>query len=35
MYELVRRIWEEERICEEWKETIKEETERGVRITGE
>ena len=39
MYELVRQIWEEERIPEEWKEMIflytKGETEIGVRITGE
>jgi len=40
MYELVRQIWEEEMIPEEWKETIivpthtKEETEISVRITG-
>jgi len=32
IYELVRQIWEEERIPEEWKETI---IEIGVRITGE
>ena len=38
MYELVRQIWGEERIPEEWKETIiipvhkREERERGVRI---
>jgi hypothetical protein len=40
MYELVRQIWEEERIPEEWKEKIivpihKRGTEMGVRITGE
>ena len=40
LYELVRQIWEEKRIPEEWKETIivpvlKRETEIGVRITGE
>jgi len=40
MYELVIQILEEERIPEEWKETIivpihKEETEIGVRIAGE
>ena len=39
MYEPVRQIWEEERIPEEWKEAqflhTKEETEIGMRITGE
>ena len=40
IYELGRQIWEDERIPEEWKETImvpiqKKETEIGVRITGE
>jgi len=40
MYELVRHIWEVERIPEEWKETIifpihKNEIETGVRIKGE
>jgi len=40
IYELVRQIWEEERIPEERKETIivlytREKTEIGVRITGE
>jgi hypothetical protein len=40
MYGLVRKIWEEERIPEEWKERIpvpiyKEETEIGVRKIGE
>jgi len=39
MYELVRKIWEEERLPEEWKETIifpiyKNEIETGVRIKG-
>jgi len=40
IYEIVRQIWEEERIPEEWKETIiihiykkKKEIEVGVRIT--
>jgi len=40
IYELVRHVWEEERIPEEWKEIIivsilKKEIEMGVRITGE
>jgi hypothetical protein len=40
IYELVRQIWEEERIPAEWKEKIsvsvtKEETEMRVRITGD
>ena len=40
MYELVRQFWEEERIPEEWRETIivlytKVETEICVRITWE
>ena len=40
IYDLVRQIWEEERMPEEWKETIivpiyKREIETGVRITGE
>ena len=40
MYGLVRKIWEEERIPEEWKETVivpiyKEEIEIGVRKIGE
>jgi len=40
IYELVKQIWEEERISEEWKETIivpkyKKEIEIGVIITGE
>ena len=40
IYELVRQIWEEERIPEEWKKTItvpiyKKGIEKGVRITGE
>ena len=40
IYKLVRQIWEEERIPEEWKETTvvtiyKKEIEIGVRITGE
>jgi hypothetical protein len=40
IYELVRQIWEEERIPEEWKEMIivpytKKEIKIGLRITGE
>jgi len=37
IYELVRQIWEEERIPEEWKGFLytKKETEIGVRIRGE
>jgi len=40
IYELVRQIWEEERMPEEWKETIiapmyKKKIQIGVRITGE
>ena len=40
IYEVVRQIWEEERMPEEWKETTiipiyKREIETGVKITGE
>jgi hypothetical protein len=40
IFELLRHIWEEERIPEEWKETMivpiyKKGVETGVRITGE